>query len=84
MDGFKDYTTRLDVFLRRYYQNKAFKGLLAFLALFLMLALLLGVVQSLTFSPGKVRAVLFYTAAGILLAVAGIFVLWPCCRAGTW
>ncbi|MDE5610162.1 MAG: hypothetical protein K2I66_07260, partial [Bacteroidales bacterium] len=66
-----------DVFLERYYRNKAFKGLLVFLGLFLAMALILGVVQWLTFSPGKVRAVLFYGSAGILLAVAGIFVLWP-------
>ena len=77
MNGFKDYTAKLDVFLERYYRNKAFKGLLVFLGLFLAMALVLGVVQWLTFSPGKVRAVLFYGSAGILLAVAGIFVLWP-------
>lgn len=77
MNGFKDYTGKLDLFLKRYYQNKAFKGLLVFLGLFLGMALVLGVVQSLTFSPGKVRAVLFYVSAGMLLTVAGTLVFWP-------
>ena len=77
MNGFKDYTAKLDLFLERYYRNKAFKGLLVFLGLLVAVALILGVVQWLTFSPGKVRAVLFYGSAAGMLAVAGVFVLWP-------
>ncbi|MDE6630631.1 MAG: hypothetical protein K2K11_04345, partial [Bacteroidales bacterium] len=77
MNGFKDYTAKLDLFLERYYRNKAFKGLLVFLGLLVAVALILGLVQWLTFSPGKVRAVLFYGSAAGMLAVAGVFVLWP-------
>lgn len=71
MGGYENFTRQLDLFLKRYYRNKAFKGTLLFLVLLIFLSLLLGGVQLFTFASSAARAFLFYSSL-LVLSVAGI------------
>lgn len=84
MGGYEHFISQLDLFLKRYYLDKAFKGLLVFLGILLVFILLLGFLQLVSFFSGPVRAGLFYVSLVILSLAALLLVVRPFCQSRNW
>ena len=74
MDSYVSFTRKLDVFLRRFYLNKAFKGLLMLLSLLFVLLIIFSVSEYFSFFSVPIRTVLFW----FFLTVASVGFLFLC------
>ena len=74
MDSYVSFTRKLDVFLRRFYLNKAFKGLLMLLSILFVLLIIFSVSEYFSFFSVPIRTVLFW----FFLTVASVGFLFLC------
>lgn len=74
MTAYKNFIARLDVFLRRFYMNRAWKGLFLLLAVLLAVFLFFCVIEYFSFLPGNTRKCLFWLF--VILFALGFAVLW--------